>query len=107
MTEFTGVCNQDIVCILGMHRSGTSLLTRMLNLIGVYLGPEQLLMHPNFANPRGFWEHDEIVSLNDEILRRLGGIWAEPPDIPTRLGKRSDDRRPETARAKIDSRFVR
>ena len=82
MTETSGLCNQNIVCILGMHRSGTSLLTRMLNLIDVYLGPEQLLMRPDFANPKGYWEHDEIVSLNDEILRRLGGSWDEPPTFP-------------------------
>jgi hypothetical protein len=82
MMETTGLGNQDIVCILGMHRSGTSLLTRMLNLIDVYLGPEQLLMPPNFANPRGYWEHREIVSLNDEILLRLGGSWDQPPTLP-------------------------
>src|SRR5438874_1070820 len=72
----------DIVCILGMHRSGTSLLTRMLNLMGVHLGPEQLLMQPNSSNPKGYWEHDGIVSLNDEILARLGGSWDKPPIFP-------------------------
>ena len=54
----------------------------MLNLIDLYLGPEQLLMPPDFANPKGYWEHDEIVSLNDEILRRLGGSWDNPPTFP-------------------------
>ena len=54
----------------------------MLNLIDVYLGPEQLLMPPDFANPKGYWEHDEIVSLNDEILGRLGGSWDKPPTFP-------------------------
>jgi hypothetical protein len=54
----------------------------MLNLIDVYLGPEQLLMPPDFANPKGYWEHDEIVSLNDEILGRLGGSWDNPPIFP-------------------------
>ena len=54
----------------------------MLNLIDVYLGPEQLLMPPDFANPKGYWEHDEIVSLNDEILGRLGGSWDNPPTFP-------------------------
>lgn len=72
----------DVVCILGMHRSGTSLLTRMLNLLGVYLGPERLLMKPSFANPKGFWEHDEIVSVNDQILELLGGTWKAPPIFP-------------------------
>ena len=36
-----------IVCILGMHRSGTSLVSRVLNVLGVYLGPEEHLMRPS------------------------------------------------------------
>ena len=32
-----------IVCILGMHRSGTSLVSRMLNVLGVELGPDEHL----------------------------------------------------------------
>jgi hypothetical protein len=65
-----------------MHRSGTSLLTRVLNLIGLDLGPEHLLLQPRFGNLKGFWEHEEIISLNDAILERLGGKWWEPPIFP-------------------------
>ncbi|PYM96566.1 MAG: hypothetical protein DME04_01620 [Candidatus Rokuibacteriota bacterium] len=66
--------------MLGMHRSGTSLITRMLNLLGVYLGPDERLMKPQEDNnPRGFWEHQLITDLNDAILARLGGSWHEPP----------------------------
>ena len=28
------------ICIAGMHRSGTSMITRLLNLCGLYLGPK-------------------------------------------------------------------
>jgi hypothetical protein len=83
MTETTGVCNQDIVCILGMHRSGTSVLTRVLNLIGVDLGSDEVLTtEPVAANPKGYWEHSEIVSISDAILRRHGGSWDKPPLLP-------------------------
>lgn len=82
MTESTGVCNQDIVCILGMHRSGTSLLTRILNLIGVSLGPEQLLLQGGDAQPKGYWEHEQITNLNEAILARHGGSWDKPPIFP-------------------------
>ena len=83
MTETTGVCNQHIVCILGMHRSGTSLLTRVLNLIGVDLGSEELLTtEPVADNPKGYWEHSEITSISDAILKRYGGSWDEPPLLP-------------------------
>jgi hypothetical protein len=71
-----------IVCILGMHRSGTSVLARLLNLLGVYLGPDEHLMQPGSDNPKGFWEHKEIQKLDDEILAMLGGSWHQPPDFP-------------------------
>ena len=61
-----------IVCILGMHRSGTSLLAR-INLLGVYLGPPNRLMPAAPENPKGFWEYQPIMELNNEILARLGG----------------------------------
>ena len=44
------------VLILGMHRSGTSALTRVLNLLGVELGSE-LMAAAEDNNETGFWEH--------------------------------------------------
>jgi len=73
---------QKIVCILGIHRSGTSLVSRILNLLGVYLGPQERILPPAPDNPKGFWEHHPIMALNDEILARLGGSWHEPPAFP-------------------------
>ena len=75
---------QDIVCILGMHRSGTSALTRVLNLIGVDLGSEEVLTtEPVADNPKGYWEHGEITAISDAILKRYGGSWDEPPLLPS------------------------
>jgi hypothetical protein len=68
-----------IVCVLGMHRSGTSVVTRVLNLLGVFLGPEDRLIRPATDNPRGFWEHGPIMRLNQRILARLGGHGFKPP----------------------------
>jgi hypothetical protein len=39
--------------ILSMHRSGTSALTGVLNLMGVSLGKE--LLQPQPDNPKGFF----------------------------------------------------
>lgn len=72
-----------MVCVLGMHRSGTSLLTKILNLVGLYLSPNHLSVQPLADNPKGHWEHLEIVSLNDAILERFGGTWDEPPLLPS------------------------
>src|SRR5450432_1366051 len=83
MTGNTGVCNQDIICILGMHRSGTSALTRVLNLIGVDLGAnEALTTEPVADNPRGYWEHHELTAISDAILKRYGWSWDDPPLLP-------------------------
>jgi hypothetical protein len=72
----------EVVCVVGMHRSGTSLITRILNLIGVGLGPDDRLMPPNERdNPTGYWENAAIVKLNDELLEALGGSWDRPPRL--------------------------
>jgi Sulfotransferase family len=72
-----------VVCTLGMHRSGTSLVSRMLNLLGVHLGPDAPVSRTGADNPTGYWEHDAIVAINDEILSRFGGRWNEPPELPS------------------------
>jgi hypothetical protein len=70
------------VCVLGMHRSGTSVIARLLNLLGVYLGPDDVIARPGADNLRGHWEHPEFVAINDEILARFGGRWDIPPALP-------------------------
>ena len=63
-----------VVLVLGMHRSGTSLVIRLLNLLGVSLGSEEHLLPPvDGDNPTGFWEHREVAMINDTILDHLGG----------------------------------
>jgi len=70
------------ILILGMHRSGTSLLARMLAEAGVYLGPpEQLVQAHKEDNPDGYWENTKIIDLNDRLLKALGGMDQRPPAI--------------------------
>jgi hypothetical protein len=70
------------VCVLGMHRSGTSLTARILNLIGVDLGPEERML-PGLAhdNPTGFWEQERITALNEHIFGAFGTDWWRPPPM--------------------------
>ena len=79
--EFSDPARGRIICVLGMHRSGTSVASRLLNLLGVYLGAEEHLLGPEPDNPKGFWEFKPIFDLNNEILGRLGGNWHEPPPL--------------------------
>lgn len=59
--------------VLGMHRSGTSALTRVLSLLGAGLPGD--LMPANESNPRGYWEPGELVKLNDDLLAEAGSRW--------------------------------
>jgi len=70
----------SVVVVLGMHRSGTSALTRVLNLLGVELGAE--LLPPNPDNLTGFWEHTEIYETQDRLLEALGSAWDDVRPLP-------------------------
>src|SRR5215467_10027179 len=70
---------QAAICIAGAHRSGTSMVTRLLHCCGLELGPKSELMPPQADNPEGFWEHLGFVALNDQLLSELGGAWDLPP----------------------------
>ena len=78
------------ICVAGMHRAGTSLVTRLLNLCGVYLGEARDLVPPGPDNPEGFWENLNFVVVNDMLLEVLGGAWDDPPALPAGW-----ERRPE------------
>tara|TARA_Y100001960_G_C14573055_1_gene776860 strand:- start:164 stop:853 length:690 start_codon:yes stop_codon:yes gene_type:complete len=63
--------------VLGMHRSGTSCITRIFNLNGVNLGND--LLEPQRDNPLGFWENWYLVYINRQILKNSNGSWDKPP----------------------------
>ena len=67
------------LCIAGMHRSGTSMVTRLLTLCGLQVGAEGDLLRPQPSNPEGFWENRRFIRVNDAVLRELGGTWDRPP----------------------------
>ncbi|MBX3491407.1 MAG: hypothetical protein KF899_00445 [Parvibaculum sp.] len=59
--------------VLGMHRSGTSAISRVLALMGADL-PKKL-MQPNKYNEAGYWESNQISELNHAILDSTGSSW--------------------------------
>ncbi|POZ52589.1 sulfotransferase family protein [Methylovulum psychrotolerans] len=65
--------NQQAILILGMHRSGTSVLTRVINLLGVDLADH--LMTPNWDNEAGYWESFELAQIHDDLFALLGSSW--------------------------------
>lgn len=68
---------RQILFVMGMHRSGTSATTGLLAHLGLWPGRQEDLLPPNDFNPNGYWEHRDVVELNDAALVRTGG-WASP-----------------------------
>ena len=62
--------NSKLVVVLGMHRSGTSAITRGLEVLGVNLGEN--LYPAAIDNPKGFWEDNDFLAINKELLAHLG-----------------------------------
>ena len=65
--------------LLGMHRSGTSCLSRVLHAAGVHMG-DDLMLTPYSNNMLGDWEPIGVMHLNDSILSQSGGAWNFVPD---------------------------
>lgn len=65
-----------LIYVLGMGRSGTSALTRVLSLCGGAL-PVRLLPESE-VNPRGFWEPLDALEMNDQFLQVHGSSWFDP-----------------------------
>src|SRR5579864_5579210 len=66
-----------MLLVMGMHRSGTSCVTRVLSLMGASLGPVDSRWVP--GSDELHWESSEVIWINDEILARTGGTWQTPP----------------------------
>lgn len=69
------------IFVLGMHRSGTSAVTRVINLMGACVGAEDDLMPPQPYNPKGFWERSDVASINDALLASVGSSWSNTADF--------------------------
>lgn len=69
------------ILILGMHRSGTSMVARLLNMMGAYFAPEGISTGANQENPKGFWERRDVRTLNDMLLHSAGADWHRVSDF--------------------------
>jgi hypothetical protein len=74
VTIVMGESRKSIVVVLGMHRSGTSLITRALKVFGIELGDNLMPAIPG-DNEKGFWEDVDINNLNEDLLAYFGHRW--------------------------------
>ncbi len=70
------------ICILGMHRSGTSVVARAVNLLGVYLGEERELLPPAPDNREGVWERRDLVDFHNRVLVHFSRAWHSVWPLP-------------------------
>ncbi|MDT1062037.1 glycosyltransferase [Paracoccus sp. CPCC 101403] len=65
-----------IALCLGAHRSGTSLIAAAFEALGARLAlPEH---EASDENLKGFFEHGDIVALDDRLLQLAGSAWDDP-----------------------------
>lgn len=67
------------IIVAGMHRSGTSVTTRIASLLGAELARD--LIPAGIGNERGHWESRAVQSLHNEMLGALGSDLYSPLNI--------------------------
>ncbi|MCP4268494.1 MAG: hypothetical protein GY777_23435 [Candidatus Brocadiaceae bacterium] len=66
--------------VTGMHRSGTSVITGLLELCGFSLGQSKKVYREKKSdNQKGHFENSYVVLANEYILKNSGGSWCKPP----------------------------
>ena len=99
MPDMMDMPGSRIIVVVGMHRSGTSLLARLLGHLGVEFGAG-VMTDPVPDNQGGYWEHDGIVSAQEALLEQVldrpwhrarglsplpDGWWKSPEVVPYRM----------------------
>lgn len=96
------------IIVLGMHRAGTSAVTRVINLMGAAIGSSTVVGGPAFDNEKGFWERTDVSKLNDDLLGGCGGTWddvsAVDPAVFSAWESADHRRRANTILADLETR---
>jgi hypothetical protein len=64
------------IIVVGMHRSGSSAMARVLSLAGAAL--PKLLMAAGDGNETGHWEPQRVADYNDTVLAAFDASWDSP-----------------------------
>lgn len=78
---------QRLILVLGMHRSGTSVITRALGALGAALGSRLLPALP--CNPRGIFEDRRITTADNALLAAMGMRWYSLQPMPVEALRRT------------------
>ena len=67
-----------MIVVIGMHRSGTSMCSNMLHMLGADMASE---VHAAPANAKGHWERPRLVDTNDAIFGFFRRPWGSPSHV--------------------------
>ena len=68
-----------LLLVLGMHRSGTSAVSRAMKCFGASFSDTPMPTQPE--NPKGYFEDQIVCNLNDRIFESNGQHWYQFSDI--------------------------
>lgn len=99
-----------LIVVLGMHRSGTSAITRGLQVMGIELG-NKLMPAIEGVNAKGFWEDLDLFALDNELLGSLESDWhhlapIESDDVEALRENGYFGKAVELLRQKVDERTI-
>lgn len=66
---------EKIICVLGMHRSGTSMLCEILQGFGVSFGASHMLYQGDEYNRDGYFEIQEIRLVYERLFSEIHSSW--------------------------------
>jgi glycosyltransferase involved in cell wall biosynthesis len=82
--DYLGMSNsRQIALVLGMHRSGTSVLASLISRLGFSLGKN--LLPANQYNVKGYYENENVVNFHSDTLEYLGSSWHDLRILPDKL----------------------
>ena len=71
---------QSCIIVCGLHRSGTSALTRLINLLGADVADD--LLPATADNSRGYWESQNVVAVHQRLLKSVAAAAQDDPFDP-------------------------
>lgn len=74
------MADSTAILVLGMPRSGTSAVTRVLNLHGASLSDK--LLPAAKPNPKGFFESADALAIHERLLKAMGRNWYDIAEMP-------------------------
>lgn len=73
--------NRRAILVVGVHRSGTSALARVLSFLGCDL-PKHVMPPLEGSNELGFWEPEMMVQAHETFFAKIGSSWDDVVAMP-------------------------